>query len=108
MLVSLKHYGYSAYTADSANRRHIGPANQQSLRQIILANLIFCLFKIGKSKPTNETLLSHFRRYLSCGWTMHHTPGMNRKIRGRRLISKPWLDHRVSVSSSVENWIGVE
>jgi len=38
---------------------------------------------------TNKTLLNHFPCCLSYGCTTHHSPGMNRKVRGTRLISQP-------------------
>ena len=49
--------------------------------------------KFGKYKTTNKTLLNHFLCCLSYGWTIHHPPGMNRKMWGTRLILRPCPEH---------------
>jgi hypothetical protein len=42
--------------------------------------------KFGKYQKTNITILNHFPLVWSYGCTTHHSPGMNRKIWGTRLI----------------------
>jgi hypothetical protein len=45
--------------------------------------------KFGKYQKTNKTILNHFPLVWSYGCITHHSPGMNRKIWGTRLILRP-------------------
>ena len=58
------------------------------------------LLKFRKYKTTNKTLLTHFPCCLSCGGTTHHSPDMNRKVRGTRFIQQPCPKHCVFCVSS--------
>jgi len=49
--------------------------------------------KFGKHQTTNQTILNHFPLVWSYGCTKHHSPGMNRKIWGTRLILRPSPEH---------------
>jgi hypothetical protein len=53
------------------------------------------LHTLENTKQTNKTLHNRFRCCLSYGWTMHHSPGMNKNMWGVRLILRPCLEHRV-------------
>jgi hypothetical protein len=56
--------------------------------------------KFGKYKATNQTLLNYFPCRLSYGCTTYHSPGLNRKIWGTRLITQPCPERcRFCVSS---------
>ena len=54
--------------------------------------LVYMNVKI-QSKPVRHSQSSSFLS--KCGWIIHHSPGVNRNIRGTRLILKPCLEHLV-------------
>jgi hypothetical protein len=52
--------------------------------------------KFGKYQINQENNSQSFFLFVwSYGWTIYHSPGMNRNIWGTRLILKPCLEHRV-------------
>jgi len=73
-------------------------------RQIIYVNSISSynanLDKANKLK----TLLDHFLCCLSYGCVTHHSPGMNTKISGTRLILSLCPEYCVFTSPRVEGW----